>query len=306
MACHAGVRPARVPLASLAPPTRRSRVGAGPPVIILVGLYFMPESPRWLVAKGHDAQAAAVLARAAGPNEALATLHELRQLAALPKRGIRELCASTGATRRLLIAGIGVAFCQQATGIEAQVYYTPEILNSAGMGGDPGSSKALQGQMLVGAVKFLTILLATALVDRPGRWFGRRTLLIVSAVGMIAGQLLLGINYSVWSSPGVALFAQCFFMAAFSIGYGPVTWILTSEIFPLAFRGSAMGVATFVNRLTSGVIAASFLSLRDAIGDAGPAFLYAGVGGFVLLFTMLLVPETKVLPAHFAPHRGRA
>eukprot|EP00039_Didymoeca_costata_P012827 m.186701 g.186701 ORF g.186701 m.186701 type:complete len:504 (-) comp15594_c0_seq4:1589-3100(-) len=262
-------------------------IGGVPPFIILIGLYFMPESPRWLVGKSRNEEAALVLSKVYTGKEASCALAELQDLAKQEKGTWKTFFCPTKSIRPLLVAGVGTAFFQQATGVEAQVYYTPEILESAGF------EDVLAGQFIVGSVKLVFIFAAAFVIDKPYWWAGRRPLLLVSAMGMCLAQALLGVNFAMGSTAGLAITSQCLFMAFFSIGYGPICWILASEIFPLNVRGQAMGFATFTNRITSGLIALTFYSMTEAFTPSGASFFFSAWGFLAFVFTLFFVPETK-------------
>eukprot|EP00038_Savillea_parva_P029359 m.70634 g.70634 ORF g.70634 m.70634 type:complete len:546 (-) comp8656_c1_seq2:65-1702(-) len=267
-------------------------MGAFPPFFILLGLHGMPDSPRWLVKKNRELDAALALSSAADRPEAEEALKELRALKHVAEESWSEFIRpSTPGAGWLLVAGIGTAFMQQASGIEAQVYYTPEILESAGM---TSEDQRLQGQMLVGAVKLLFIGIPLRLLDHPSTLFGRVNFLIASGLGMAIGQIMLACNFlGNNSSIALALSGQCVYMAFFSLGYGPITWVLTGEVFPLRFRGKAMGVATFTNRVMSGMIAMLFPVLAAAMTTSGVFFLFAVLAVVSSVFAWLVVPETK-------------
>ena len=233
-------------------------VGMVPAMFIIVALFFMPESPRWLIAKGRDKDALTCLAKAMDRDEAemiFSSVSSQKIETASFLDMVRIITPVFGPShfppervsffKRALVAGLGTAFLQQATGVEAQVYYTPEILRDAGM---TSENNILGGQCLVGAVKVMAIIIATVTLDRDHKWFGRVPLLIISALGMCIGQSILGVNFQIGGNVPLALFGQCFFMTFFSIGYGPVAWIYASEIFPLEIRGICVGAACFVNR----------------------------------------------------------
>ncbi|KAL2613504.1 hypothetical protein R1flu_025196 [Riccia fluitans] len=223
----------------------------------------------------------------------------------------RELLFPTPAVRRMLIVALGVQFFQQSTGIDATVYYSPSVFNGAGM-----SSKAatIGATISVGLTKTLFILVATVWLDRAGR----RPLLLTSIIGMTVSLTVLAIGFQAMGNthetaesvgviagsplpatqgsgfgPVLAILAICSYVAFFSVGMGPINWVLTSEIFPQKLRAQAMGLGIVVNRTASGVVALSFLSLIDAISLAGTFFLFAGMALLGSIFIYFFVPETK-------------
>ncbi len=108
---------------------------------------------------------------------------------------------------------------------------------------------------------------------------------MASAIGIACAHSMMAVNFLAGDNVIVALLGLCLFMASFSSGYGPTTWVLASEIFPLSHRGAGMGCATFVNRFLSGVVAISFLSLQRALTPAGTFTMLACVALLALAFT---------------------
>ena len=266
-------------------------LGAVPPLLILLVLPVMPESPRYLVASGQHERAWAVLQRLYAPHEARATMSLLREEGggARPStwQGLRQILRpAPGVTRSLLFAGLGAACLQQATGVEAAVYYTPETLEAVGITEERSLLLATVG---VGAIKVAFIGVAACLVDR----FGRVPLLLASNAGIALSQGLLALSFLLGGSVGLAVAGQCLFMAAFSIGSGPCSMMVASECFPLQVRGLAMGVATLLNRLISGSIALSFLSLTRALTPTGTFATFTLIALLACAFIRRFIPETK-------------
>eukprot|EP00049_Salpingoeca_infusionum_P006999 m.113861 g.113861 ORF g.113861 m.113861 type:complete len:585 (-) comp13529_c0_seq2:2087-3841(-) len=263
-------------------------VGIIPPLIILLALFIMPESPRWLVQHGQCASALTVLQRTCGEREAKTALAAIQsETSKHSSARVRDLCLDTSVTtRQLLLAGLGIAFFQQASGIEALVYYIPEVLSSAGVADEKQQLLANAG---VGFVKVLFILVSVKFADDVGR----RKLLFISGIGMAIAFLIMAISFEKGNVLAATLTGMCLYMATFSIGFGPVTWVLVSELFPLQVRGIGIGIATFLNRLMSGTIAMTYLSLENAIGGAGTFYLYGSVAVLSVVFTYFFVPETK-------------
>ena len=121
---------------------------------------------------------------------------------------------------------------------------------------------------------------------------GRRELLAWSSVLMFIAFAMVAFSFLAGDILGLTIAGICLFMAGFSTGFGPLTWVIASEIFPLRVRGLAVGIATFINRIVSGTIAMTYLSLSKLITEAGAFFLFAGIAFCSLIFVMLFVPET--------------
>ncbi|KAJ1378857.1 Sugar/inositol transporter [Sesbania bispinosa] len=287
-------------------------IGAIPSVILGVGVLAMPESPRWLVMRGHLGDARKVLNRTSdSKEEAQQRLADIKRAAGIPEScndDVVEVAkTSTGegvwkelflyptpAIRHIVIAALGIHFFQQASGIDAVVLYSPTIFEKAGIKSD---TDKLLATVAVGFVKTAFILVATFMLDRVGR----RPLLLSSVGGMVLSLITLGFSLTIidhsdtkqmWAI-GLSIATVLSYVATFSIGAGPITWVYSSEIFPLRLRaqGAAMGVV--VNRVTSGVIAMTFLSLSKGITIGGAFFLFGSIAtaGWIFFYTML--PETR-------------
>jgi len=264
-------------------------IGAALPIVLVVLTIFMPESPRWLVEHGETGLAEAVLAQTCAPEEADQVMTSLQQDRVLGFRGAwSDVLCPQQKWRRLIWAGMGTALFQQLSGVEAAVYYTPEVLKAAGLDNEDDQFLANVG---VGLIRVLFVIVALLVVDKR---VGRRKMLLGSAAVMTVAQLMIGLNFRVWRIPGLAVAGQCLFMAGYSLGFGPIGWVLVSEIFPLQIRGLAVGIATFINRMTAGLIALFFMSLnKSVVGNAGTFWMFGGFCLVSFIFTYYVVPETK-------------
>ncbi|XP_006658740.1 polyol transporter 5-like [Oryza brachyantha] len=272
-------------------------VGAAPSVLLALMVFGMPESPRWLLMKGRLADAKSVLEKIADtPQEASERLADIKAAAGVPndldgdvvtmpkKRGSEELrvwrelvVSPTPAIRRILLAADGLHFFQQASGVDSVVLYSPRVFKSAGITGD---DQLLGTTCAVGVAKTLFVLVAAFLLDRVGLATG------LAAVGRSPdAEVPWAVSLCVASLLAYAAF--------FSVGLGPMTGVYTSEIFPLRVRALGFAVGVACNRVTSGVISMTFLSLSDAVTIGGSFFLYAAVSALAWVFFFTHLPETR-------------
>ncbi|RDX75571.1 Polyol transporter 5, partial [Mucuna pruriens] len=287
-------------------------ISAIPSIFLTVGVLAMPESPRWLVMRGHLGEATKVLNKTSNTKEeAQLRLADIKQAVGIPKscnddvvqvtkrstgEGVwKELFLHPTPTNfHILIATIGIHFFQQASGVDAIVLYSPTIFEKAGIKSD---TDKLLATVAVGFVKTIFILVATFMLDRVGR----RPLLLSSFGGMVLSLLTLAISLTVidhskrklmWAI-GLSITMVLSYVAMFSIGAGPVTWVYSSEIFPLRLRAQGMAAGVVVNRTTSGVLSMTFLSLSKKITIGGAFFLYAVITTIGWIFFYIVLPETR-------------
>ncbi|KAJ4746904.1 Major facilitator superfamily protein [Rhynchospora pubera] len=277
-------------------------VGILPSVLIGITFYKIPESPRWLVMQNRLEEARSVLLKVCGKGEEVEQrLKEIEEAARVDtscekKASYRELLFPSPAVRRMLVAGCGIMIFQQITGTDATVYYSPTIFKSAGI---KSEKKILAATVAVGFTKTMFILVPLFYIDKVGR----KVLLYVSTIGMTVCLAILGMALALQKhlsgmvmqkfGIGLAIFAVCGNVAFFSVGMGPICWVISSEIFPLRLRAKATALGQVGGRVSSGLVSMTFLSLARAMSVAGVFFLFSGLSALAVVFAKVCVPETK-------------
>ena len=264
-------------------------LAAIPAAILGIGMFFLPESPRWLVSVGKKDLALQVLRTVRAEDEASI---ELRMIESHDHQGqrVRWTELFQAQYRPALIVGAGLAIFQQITGINTIIYYAPTIFQLAGFSSAAQSILATAG---VGLVNVLLTILAVRLLDRSGR----RPLLLIGIAGMTVSLVALGFVFLLGSHSSslgwLAVASVMLYVASFAISLGPIFWLLIAEIYPLRIRGVAMGAVTMTNWAFNLIVALTFLLLVEKLGPAPTFWAYALVSVASWIFAWRMVPETK-------------
>jgi predicted MFS family arabinose efflux permease len=192
------------------------------------------------------------------------------------------------AARPALIIGVALAAFQQFSGINAVIYYGPQIMEHSGL----SASNSILYSVVIGAVNVVATAASVRLVDRAGR----RPLLLFSIPAMGLALALLGLTFEVSLGPldsFLSLLCLLAYIAAFAIGLGPIFWLLIAEIFPPEARAAGASVSTAVNWFFNFVVGLAFLPLVAAIGQGATFWIFAGVCALAFVFVRGYVPETK-------------
>ncbi|KAA6462192.1 sugar porter family MFS transporter [Acidobacteria bacterium AB60] len=259
-----------------------------PALLFLCCAPFIPESPRWLVARSNPAAALEALRRIGGVAYAQSELSTIESFLAKPgdAGSWRELV--TGRGRKLVLVGATLAVLQQWSGINILFNYAQEVYRSAGY----GVSEILFNIVITGAINLVFTVVAMSLVDR----FGRRKLMIFGCLAIAASHLAASAAYRAHAQGRWVLVLTLCAIASYAMSLAPVTWVLITEIFPNRLRASAVSLSVAVLWIASFLLTYTFPLLNQAIGTSGTFLIYAGIclaGG---LFVFAAVPETKGLP----------
>ncbi len=264
----------------------RSMFGAEsiPAALFLFLLLLIPESPRWLAAQRRDDEAEAILSRVVGRDEAGKEMKDIRATLAQESGSLADLLRP--GLRIALLIGILLPLASQVSGINVIIYYGPKIFESAGL----EISASLGGSVIIGFINMVFTFVAIAVVDR----LGRKPLLYVGVIGLIASLVLVGVLYLNEMTNGPLLLVLfTVYIACFAFSLGPIPWIIISEIFPNSIRGRAMSVGTFTIWISCAVVAQTFPWLLENLGPTGTFWLYAILVSPILPVTFFLIPETK-------------
>jgi sugar porter (SP) family MFS transporter len=262
-----------------------------PSVILFIGMYFMPETPRWLVSRGREDEARDVLMRSRSEQEAENEIREIKEVEREEEGGLQELLAPW--VRPALIVAIGLAVFQQIVGINTIIYYAPTTLKNVGY----GDAAAIYANLIIGAINVVMTLIAIRFIDRVGR----KPLLLGGLVGMVVSLTVLGLSTVLLSEPSsptdavaiITLLCLAGFIISFAATWGPTVWVVLPEVLPLRIRGTAMGVAIFLHWIANFVVSQTFPSLLAALGPGIPFLGYAVIGVLAFIFVSAFVTETK-------------
>jgi sugar porter (SP) family MFS transporter len=258
---------------------------AVPSLVFFVGVFAIPESPRWLVKNGRGAEARAILARIGGEDFAGSALEEIgRTLSGdHPTSELRALLEPK--MRRVLSLGIVLAVFQQWCGINVIFNYAEEIFAAAGY----DIANTLVNIAWTGSVNLVFTFAALGTVDR----LGRRGLMLFGAAGLAAIYLALGVGFQAGAVGLPMLLLVLGAIGCYAMSLAPVTWVVIAEIFPNRIRGGAMSVAVAALWTACFVLTYTFPLLNAALGPAGTFWIYAGLCASGFLFVLLRLPETK-------------
>ena len=279
-------------------------VGVVPAVVYGVLALTIPESPRYLVARGRDAEAAHILARVSGeadPDDRVAQIRGTvkREEAA----SLRDITGPSLGLHPLIWVGIWLAVFQQFVGINAIFYYSTTLWQSVGF----SESASFVTSVITAVINVVMTFVAIGFVDR----IGRRALLLIGSVGMFVGLLMAAVAFTqvfetldadgetvsqLPSSWGVlALIGANLFVIAFAASWGPVMWVMLGEMFPNRFRAVALGLCTAVNWISNFIISLLFPAAMGAVGPAVVYGFFALCAAISFVYVRTRVPETKGL-----------
>ncbi len=257
-----------------------------PAGLFLIFLFFVPDTPRSLVLRDKPEEALEVLIKVNGEEEGHQIFEEIKESI---KKTVSGNLLSFGWL--VIVIGIMLSIFQQFVGINVVLYYAPEIFKNI----NPDTDGALLLTIVVGIVNFLFTIVAIKTVDK----YGRKPLMIIGALGMAIAMFSLGFVFFAESTGYLALICMMVYVASFALSWGPVTWVLLSEIFPNKIRGRAMAIAVAVQWIANYLVSFTFPMMDDnsylteKFNHGFAYWIYGLMGLLAMFFVMKFVPETK-------------
>ncbi|MEN8227784.1 MAG: sugar porter family MFS transporter [Bacteroidota bacterium] len=237
-------------------------VGVVPALVLFVGMFFLPETPRWLMSKGREEEARKVLDRIERPEYIDDSISGMKSDIAIDKRqeGFREIFKPW--LRNALIIAVGIMFFQQFVGINTVIYYSPKIFLAAGF---EGAEAAIAASVIVGVVNVLFTIVSLFIIDR----LGRRKLYFIGVTGIFFALISMGLGFML---PGAGkwflVISMLVYIAFFAISLGPLGWLMVTEVFPTRVRGLGASIGSLSNWGFNTLVVWTFFKMASAIGNA--------------------------------------
>jgi MFS transporter, SP family, galactose:H+ symporter len=267
-------------------------IGFIPGFILFAGMFFLPETPRWLISKGKEEKGKNILEKVEDPDLVDETFNKMKEEIALDaktKITLKQLFSPW--LKFPLIIGIGIMVYSEFTGIDTIVYYTPKIFKIAGY---ISNEQAILPAIIIGLANVLFTIVSIFLLDK----IGRRPLYLIGLAGMVINLAAMGTCFYFQNSLGI-FFSYCtiismiLFIISFAISFGPLGWLLISEIFPLKLRGLGMSVSSIANWASNMTVNFLFLKVVNVISLSGAFWTFSLIGLSALIWGYYYIPETK-------------
>ncbi len=282
-------------------------VGVVPAVILFVGMFFLPETPRWLMSKGREEEGRKVLGRTEDPEFIDVVINEMKRDIDIDKSQASWKEIFKPWLRNALIIAAGIMFFQQFVGINTVIYYSPKIFLAAGF---EGAEAAIAASVIVGVVNVFFTIISLFVIDK----LGRRKLYFIGVSGITIALVCMGLGFMI---PGAGkwflVISMLVYIAFFAISLGPLGWLIITEVFPTRVRGLGSSIGSLSNWGFNTLVVWTFYKMASAIGNAkevvipegkvlsdvcpscvGSVFwIFAAVALIGLVWGYFYIPETK-------------
>ncbi|RED47459.1 sugar porter family MFS transporter [Seonamhaeicola aphaedonensis] len=250
-------------------------------LLFLVLLFFVPKSPRWLAVNGKVDKAHDIMVKTMGESMAQSQIAEIKAVAKSESQGFKDLLKPY--LRRPFLIGILLPMFSHLSGIAAIMYFAPNILNES----IKSVESSFLGAVLVGLVNSIFTFVAIMNIER----YGRRKLLLIGVIGAAISLFGVGTLFAVGSS--LVIIPLLMYVACFAFSYGPIVWVIISEIFPTKIRGLAVSIGSLSLMVTGFFITLTNPVFIETIKPSGTFFLYGALTLPAIWFIWKFVPETK-------------
>ena len=250
-------------------------------LLFLILLFIVPETPRWLVSKGRYDEAMEIMIKIDGKEYAESHMEEIKEMVEAESGGIKELFQPF--LRIPLWIGILLPMFSHLSGIAAIMYFAPNIINES----IESVESAFLGAVLVGIVNCAFTFVAIMNIEK----FGRRKLLLIGVIGAFISLSGVGVLFAMGSK--FVIIPLLMYVASFAFSFGPIVWVIISEIFPTRIRGLAVSIGSFSLMATGFVITLTNPILIKTVMPSGTFFIYAALTLPAIWFIWKFVPETK-------------
>ncbi|WP_445292880.1 sugar porter family MFS transporter [Corynebacterium sp. H113] len=263
-------------------------LGAVPGIVLFIGMFFLPDTPAFLLQRGKPKQALRVLQRMHGPDASLDEVAVAESSQSKDQRRAERAALSTPWVRRSVIIAMLIGVTQQVTGANAIMYFAPTMMNKVGL----STENSVYTSILIGTASVIACAVGMSVIDKVGR----RRMLLIGLSGCAMSLLALAPVYGLAADSGVGAMAALTLMTVFIVfqqaAVSVATWLLISEIVPNEVRGLGMGLAGLALWVANWFVAQAFLPMVDVIGGAWSFAFFAVTGAMALVFTWRTVPET--------------
>lgn len=267
-------------------------IGFIPGLALFIGMFFLPETPRWLISMGRYTEGAEVIRKVEDPDLVQDSLNKLEEeIAADVKNGSSTKRMFSPYLKFPLLISVGIMLLTEITGIDTIIYYTPKIFKIAGY---VSNEQSILPAIIIGVANVLFTILSMFLLDK----IGRRNAYFIGLFGLVVTLFTLGACFHFQNALGglfslLTITTMVLFIGSFAVSFGPLSWLIISEVFPLKFRGLGMSIGALTVWSATTIVNYSFLKVVNALTLAGTFWAFAIIGIISGIWGFFFIPETK-------------